>query len=346
MTATHIIAEWVGLITLTFCLGTIGCHLWVLPQNHPSSKWRLFGICMAGLFASTIADLLMRSADMSGRPFDEVCLALPTVLSKTHYGHVWLVRIAALMSLVITFVAGRRHRNSQKYSIIMLLFALILSMTQSASGHASDTGDFSIPEVMDWLHLIAASAWGGGLFALSIVILPGLITAHSYDKELVADGAQRFSKMAGIFVGIIVITSTYNGWHFVNSAEAMWRTPYGRIAGVKAVLLFFLLLLGAFNRYINVPFLQQWAGRPVLSEKLISSFSLRIFSSFRQPQDGRVVAIRFMKSVRIEAVLIACVLLCAAFLKHEIPARHAIHLEHGAGTTPQPMHENGMMHHH
>ncbi len=109
----------------------------------------------------------------------------------------------------------------------MLCIAVIIAMTESASGHASDKGDFSIPEIMDFLHLLAAGAWGGGLFALSLVILPKLARAGDQAAALIADIARRFSRIAGIAVGIIAITALYNAWSFVGSFEAIWTSPYG-----------------------------------------------------------------------------------------------------------------------
>jgi putative copper export protein len=342
----NIIPEWVELVSLAFSIGTLVCLLWVLPRNHLFNDWRSFGICIGLILAGGIANLLMRSMDMSGQPFSEIASVLPVVLSRTHYGHAWLVRISALILLAIMLAAGRRTRDSRICQLIMLIIVLVISMTLSATGHASDEGDFSIPETMDWLHLVAASVWGGGLFVLSSVILPGLIKTDSPQEVLIAGVAGRFSKIAGIFVGVIVITAVYNGWSFVNSVSAFWNTPYGRIAGIKAVLLFILLILGAFNRYINVPLLQQWAGLPIKAGSLIGRFLLRIYSRLNQTRDGRLISFRFMNSVRVEAMLIVVVLLCAALLRHEIPARHAAHMGHmGKETTSQPAHEHGGMHH-
>jgi putative copper resistance protein D len=354
---THMIPEWGELMALAFCIGTLVCRIWVLPTlagnelppqgNQLFSMWRPFGICMAAMLASGIADLLMRSVQMSGRPFSEICSVLPIVLSQTHYGHVWLVRISTLVLSAITLMAGRRHLDSRNLQFSMLILFLVVSMTLSASGHSSNEGDFSIPEIMDWLHLVAASVWGGGLFVLSIVILPRLVKPDTGQEVLIADVARQFSTIAGIFVGVMLITALYNAWHFVSSVSAFWKTPYGRIAGVKAVLLLPLLLLGAFNRYINVPLLQQWAGLPLKYKNLISRFVLRLYGQLKQSRDGRLIPFRFMNSVRVEAVLIAGLLFWAALLRHEIPSRHAAHFEHSGKEAPSHQsHEDGGMHHH
>src|SRR5262249_57620064 len=57
---------------------------------------------------------------------------------------------------------------------VMLGAAALLALTRSASGHAADWGDMSLPELMDGLHLLAGSLWGGGLVVLASTVLPVL----------------------------------------------------------------------------------------------------------------------------------------------------------------------------
>jgi len=45
--------------------------------------------------------------------------------------------------------------------------AVVIAITRSASGSRCRLGRHDFPELMDWLHLMAVSAWGGGLLALS-----------------------------------------------------------------------------------------------------------------------------------------------------------------------------------
>ena len=135
-------------------------------------------------------------------------------------------------------------------------------MTESASGHAADAGDFSIIEISDWLHLLAASVWGGGLFALSLAILPSFAKAGDQQARLTADAASRFSRIAGFAVGIIVLTALYNAWMYVGSITALIKSSYGWTIIAKIVLLFFLLYIGAFNRYVRVPRMRKAAGLP------------------------------------------------------------------------------------
>ncbi len=331
----HTIPGWLELISLAFCIGTLVLLLWVFdastdsevrsPEKIRPRLWRLYGICLVLAFLCTIADLLIGASEMSGGSIRVVLAVIPTVLSKTHFGWVWLIRFASLLSLTVKLQTGRGFRDSRGSLCFMLALWLIIAMTESASGHASDSGDFSSAEVADWLHLIAASSWGGGLFALAVVILLPLVQAA--DRMPTARVASRFSRLAGYAVGVIALSALYNGLLYVGRFQALWITPYGWIVVAKIFLFFLLITIGAFNRYSTVPLLQEWAGLP---SKKCSVADIPASAVHRLPENDERprIAKRFLNAVRIEALLMALVLLCAALLRHEVPARHAMHREH------------------
>lgn len=336
-TFIHIIPEWLELIALAFCIGTLVCRLLVLqasietesPQgNLLSIMWRLFGIGIAVMIAGAVGNILIRAIEISGQPFSEVFPVLPTVVFRTHLGHAWLIRITALMFLSVIFMVGRRFRDSHEFLFFMLCVTLFISMTESASGHASDKGDFSIPELTDWLHLLAASIWGGSLLILSVAVFPELAKQGEQVAPLNASFAMRFSRIAGIAVGVIAITALYNAWVYVGSLGAFLKTPYGWTAIAKTFLFSIIVYLGAFNRYVSVPLLQQCACYDSKRPGIIERIAGRFFPRYLCTREKSLVFLRFMWSVKVEAILMVGVLLCAALLRHEVPARHQSHLEH------------------
>ena len=334
----HIIPEWLELVTLTFCIGLLVCRLWdftlsaraglIEQENVLADMRRLLGVLVALLIVSSGINLILRAEEMSGSPLATVFSVLSTVIFRTHLGYAWLIRIGGLFLLSIMLIAGGRHRGSRGFTGLMLGIAVIITMTESASGHASDKGDFTVPEIMDFLHLLAAGAWGGGLFAMSLVILPRLSKAGNQTAVSIADVGRKFSRIAGIAVAIIAITALYNMWSYVGSFEAMYKSPYGWAVLVKIVLFLFLLLLGAFNRYVSVPLLLEWGGTAYEGRGMIAGFAGRFISRYFSNHDGYAIAVRFKRIVRIEALLILGALLCAAMLRHDVPARHYFHVEH------------------
>jgi len=290
--------------------------------------WRFFGISLAVLFASSLVYLLVRAAEMSAQPISSVLPVLPAVIFRTHIGQVWLIRMAALVFMSIIFKTGGRYRDSKGFLFLLLAFALIVTMTESATGHASDKGDFTLAEIMDLLHLLSASVWGGGLLILSAAILPDLARQGEGVAPLNASFAKRFSGVAGVAVGIIVITALYNAWVYAGSVDAFLKTPYGWTALTKIVLFSFIFYLGAFNRYVSVPLLEQCACYYSRPQGVLERVASRFFPRYLCTREKSLFFSRFIWSVKVEAVLMIGILLCAALLRHEVPARHYLHLQH------------------
>jgi putative copper resistance protein D len=307
----RVIPEWLELVSLSLLTGGLVCLLWVvepepgdgtlIPESVLGGLRRLLGWGVVALLLSTVAGLLVRSAGMSGYPLIRVVAVLPTVILRTHFGHAWILRIVAIVALSLTIVASGRYRHSRSSRYVMLGWALIVSALDSASGHASDAGDFSVPELMDWLHVVAAMVWGGSLVVLSIEILPRMCNQSDRAARSIATIAKRLSRIAGLAVAFVAVTALYQEWAYGGSVQGLPGSAYGRIIIVKVVLFFLLLLLGAWNRYVSVPRLQARAGL----------------------ETGPPVAARFRRTVAFEAILFAAVLLCAALLRQEMPARHA-----------------------
>ncbi|HUI68520.1 MAG TPA: CopD family protein [Nitrospirota bacterium] len=349
---SHSMPLWLELISIALCTGILVFFLYVLseaenPDPRPQNRlWLFFFVSVAAAMAGSVINLFLRVGEMSGETVISSFPMVPTVLFKTHSGHVWLIRIVCL---VLMLVAGkiRKIRDTRLVLIILFCLGTIIAFTESASGHAADKGDFSVAEIMDWLHLLGALVWGGGLIALTVVILPHMVKQDDHAAQSIAGVAARFSRIAGIAVWIIACTAIYQAWINAGSIEAVLKSPYGRTVIAKTVLFFLLLGLGAFNRYISVPRLQEWAGIPATSPGIISRLVAPILLSLTRDLKGRPLAIRFVRSVRIEALLVVVILFCAALLQHEIPARHFLHLEHmhGAGQLAGHEHDEHMSHH-
>lgn len=109
---------------------------------------------------------------------------------------------------------------------------------------------------------------------------------------------------------------------YVRGFDAPAKTPYGLIVLTKILLFCVLIGLGAVNRYKYVPLLERstisHSPRPSIIHALAN----------REDLTSSEVISRFKSRVRTEAVLIIAVLLCAAFLRHQIPARHVLHAGH------------------
>lgn len=351
------IPTWFELVSLAFCIGSLTCGLCVLvpaagkelPDQNNSfrRRWPLFNASLALMAATTVVDLLLRTAEMSGNPIKAVVPLLPAVILKTHFGTVWLIRMTCLLLIGSLVTAGRNYRETRAFSYVLLLIAAAIAFTESASGHAADAGDFSVAEIMDFLHLAGALVWGGGLFVISLLVLPTLITSSGRQAQSLARVAERFSRTAGVAVTVIVATSLYNAWTYVGSLDALFESPYGKTIISKIVFFVLLLVLAAFNHSISVPRLQEWAGQPAAPRPgAVGRFIASLFTFVVRSQKKELIAPRFLRTVAIEAFLMLGLLLCVALLRHEVPARHYAHMNHShmAGEHTHSDHEGHMGH--
>ena len=333
----HSFPNALDLLALTTCIGALACRLWVVPTvaTEPSviqpllaRLWWLLLACLAVLSLSSVIGLIQRAAEMSGRPHGEVLSILHTVLFNSHYGLAWLVRIFALVMLWFGWSLGRRKLNSHAVPIFMLGCGILIALTRSASGHGADAGDLSLPELMDWFHLLAASLWSGGMVAFTAVIFPTWFRYGEQHVKLIADMAQRLSGLAGIALAAVLLTGLYNSWIEVKTLSALWMSPYGNILSVKLLLVLVLIILGASNRYISVPLLERLAGYPEKGDGWSKWFTLRFLSHFQSNMDGTSAARKLAHKVMAEVILMVGVLICAALLIHETPAKHQALHEH------------------
>jgi putative copper export protein len=336
----HVLPTALDLLALATCLGSLSGRLWVLPPTataadapHAESLltplWQLLVACLVGLTVSSIGELVGRAVNMSGRPLSAIVSVLPTVLFRTHYGRVWLIRPVALAGLWVRWWVGRGRLHARAIPTLMVGAWALIALTRSASSHAADWGDLTLAELMDWLHLLAGSLWGGGLLALSSVVLPAARKRPDQHRLLIPAIARRFSALAGVALAGVLLTAIYNAWLEVGTFRAVWETSYGWTLLAKLLLVCPLLVLGASNRYLSVPRLQWWAGRPVSRRSPLPILRIRpaLAADRRRPGGSRLVR-QWARKVGAEASLVGGVFICTALLLYGVPARHFSHIEH------------------
>jgi len=321
----HSLVTFLDITALAALIGASLCLLHIArptggPADYPQILLerirRFIVICLSMLVISTIISLFGRGMEMSGFGFAASLPLLPTVVFKSHYGSMWLLRVTGLIGAWVVLMAGKRYIGSRLFGGVLLLAGAAIAFSRSASGHPSDFGDLSPQQFADWLHLLAISAWGGSLMTLAIIFPPSFVTDDNLQQQLVAITAEKFYRVFGPLLTIIVFTGLYNAWFQVGSFQALTTTPYGGLLSAKLLLLLFL----AFS-YIAPP---------------------------ERGMDETSFVTKFLNRTRLEAVIILALLLCVALLVHQIPARHFQHLKHmqaSGGNAGGPMHEDQMHHH-
>lgn len=316
------------LLGLMMAGGALSTLIWLIPQDLSadwqqalrSQLWRLLG--MAWLELSLISPLLLldRTINLSHQVWPTVNLLL-SVISQTHYGHIWLQRITALiLGWLILAIRGRLGSLADK---IMPLALLLLIAYRSASGHAADMGDWSLLQFADGFHQACAMIWGGCLLA----IMPALwlvrrkkITAPA---DLYVDFALRLSRLAAIGLTGVLVTGFYMAWHQLGQLSLLLTTRYGQILSFKLSLVALMALLGASNRFWHIP-------RLVLSRGLTQAGLIwhMLPPNWRQALQRSMYTTPerawrgLLKTASWEAALMVAILIIVSLLINTMPHMH------------------------
>ncbi len=126
-----------------------------------------------------------------------------------------------------------------------LLFALTLS------GHASAVGsDILIYAVMlDWLHLLAASLWVGGMIYIATIYLPTLKENALLAACTLTNFHTSHTTAALAITGIIIllVTGPFTATVHMNSFDQLTTTAYGRSTNREGLLVAALMVTSALH---------------------------------------------------------------------------------------------------
>jgi copper transport protein len=145
--------------------------------------------------------------------------------------------------------ADRVERIASVNAPLIVIAQLVTAIPGTLDGQTADTWTMT---VLSYAHPIAACTWVGGIVAL--VALAGARSRLSESGGLVwARIWRRFSVVAEVCVGVVVVSGLWLGWKSVGSPAQLWETPYGRFLLLKVALVATLVLLGAVNEFVLLP---------------------------------------------------------------------------------------------
>lgn len=267
------LGRWLGLLGLAGVLGALVCWRWVIRPSleplEPERRGRVAGAVRALALASLAVALLGSLVGLGVQAWNaagQLALAgLWGLLSGSRFGLLWTLRVALLLGL--GGALARRGAWSEPLAgrgvAGRLGLGLAAALAYSLMSHAAaQPAGRPAAIAADWLHLIAASLWGGGLLAL----LAGLILtrrgATERWREVYALAIPRFSTLAIASVAVLALTGLYSAWLQVGNLEALRATGYGRALLVKLGLVLVLLELGAINLLVVGPRMRRSVDAP------------------------------------------------------------------------------------
>ncbi|MCA8116604.1 CopD family protein [Burkholderia cepacia] len=219
--------------------------------------------------------------------------AVRAMLAGTGFGHAWLA--GAVFMLVVVLLSFVRRAHDSRFPFAIWAALACVALARSNGGHPVDAGLFSVPVWVDWLHLLAISAWVGLVLVTAFGVMPRLTGLPASERTTGASFVQSLSDASTYALIVLFATGAYNGWRGVDTPANLLASTYGQILLLKLALVLIAAALGGHNRFF---------GMPKLLAALKDPAAAMPASPLRQ----------FGAVLRIEAVVLGGVLMVAAVL--------------------------------
>jgi len=230
------------LVFQSLLLGGVLFVLWVArssPAAAPESiariqksSWRLLQISAVGLAVVQLLYLYVNSAVLMATAE----IGFEGVVGANFFISGCIVLTAALMTAV---VAGS-NKKFARYALPVLA-VIVMGASVMTNHAASRLEGRPLLIALSSVHELATGFWIGGL--------PFLVLGLYRAKDLATQWyvTERFSRLALISVGFLVLSGAVMSVLYIGSWSAVVGTAYGVMVGAKATMLGALLLLGGVN---------------------------------------------------------------------------------------------------
>ena len=209
------------------------------------------------LFLANIGVLVGQALNLSGG--DLASALSPSLLAglatSGRFGIYWMMReVVILIAMILAFYMLLRQQRPRIVKTVLpianlfLASALLIAITMSGHAAAVSPNIVSYAIVIDWLHLLAASLWVGGMMYIATNYLPVLrrLQIPQQARSLVTV-LPYFSPLAIAGVLIMAVTGPFNAAFHLTSWQQFLSTAYGRALLVKIALVGGLLITSAIH---------------------------------------------------------------------------------------------------
>jgi copper transport protein len=204
------------------------------------------------------AQIVLEGAEAAGiSGFSALKWSIVEETLGTKFGTVWGYAFLAwvLFAAALPLLLGRRRA---RLSLAVPLAYLVLA--PALGGHASTQSPVGLNFPLNAVHVGAMAVWLGGLATL-LLVLPAATRAlgHGDRSRLLALILGRFSQLALVAVGAILLTGVVQAYVYVRHPGELLSSGYGRAVLAKFLLLLVVIGFAAYNRRRSVPRLQRIA---------------------------------------------------------------------------------------
>ena len=229
--------RWLLYLGLIGMLGACFVAL-VVARAVSASTLPLAALCWLFAAVGTAVVIGAQVAD-AGVPLDEV-------LSTSLGGPLLARSVPIIVAAGGILLLWRRPSRARIWLLVIALATAAAMLADVLNSHAAAQADPTIAITEQWLHILAAGTWMGGLVAL-------LLAVRGTPRESSGRTVRRFATAAGVGLAIVILTGILRAVTEVGSIDALLSTDFGHLIIAKSSLLVALAGLGAINHFHNVP---------------------------------------------------------------------------------------------
>jgi copper transport protein len=224
----------------------------------------LLATALGGISAA--AGVVLEGAEAAGiSGFSALKETIVRETLETKFGTIWglatlaWIAFGLLAALLLRPSSGRLFGWSR--ALLLAAPLAFVVMVPALSGHGSTQSPVTLNFPVNVAHVAAMAIWLGGLVTLLFVAPRGTRELEPGDRSrLLAATLSRFSRVALVSVGAILLTGLVQAYVYVRRLDALIETGYGRAVLIKFILLMVLIGIGAYNRRRSVPRLNKIAA--------------------------------------------------------------------------------------
>ncbi len=255
---------------------------------------------------------------------------LVSLVTNGRFGMYWTMRevvilLALLLGIITDTLKNIPQPVTRMLSWLNLTLGMALLLALTLSGHEATGNIPGYTVIVNWLHLLAASLWIGGLLYISIIYLPVLKQKSLLEgvHSLIAI-LPHYSALAITGILILLVTGPLDAATRMNTFDQLITTEYGRALIVKSVLVAILIITSAIHigrlrphlakAYKNLVSLEQ---RPTITVPASDEASMQpiLQESTSDLEAGLIKQTRRLTGIlQWEALLGIVVLICTSLL--------------------------------
>lgn len=199
-------------------LGERGVQPHAIATRAAARTGRAAALAAAGAVIVTVVE----AADAAGG------LSLARMGDFLTGGLAGYARLLTVAALVAAAVIGRRRPVTAALLAALALYGVALG------GHASGADNRVLAVGTDWVHLVAAAIWAGGIAQLAWAWLPTLRAGdRNLRRAVLRTVLPRFGRVALPAFVVVAATGLVNALIQLGDLGALWSSAYGRVLAVK-----------------------------------------------------------------------------------------------------------------